>query len=186
MRTFFCIELEDDLKEKLDKVAQVLKQGTAAKVNWVKRENLHVTLKFLGEVNPESLEELRQAAEAASDSISPFKLILDRVGAFPSPARPRVIWIGSRVEPEEAHRLYDRLEENLNSLGFEPEGKRYIPHVTLGRVKERDRGRLKELATAIGNIDQFEFTAEASGITLMESKLTPRGPIYEPLFKITF
>jgi 2'-5' RNA ligase len=182
MRTFFCIELEDEIKEKLDGIASGLKRGTEARVNWVRRENLHVTLRFLGEVAPEQIEELQLAAEVASESIGSFELELDLLGAFPNRERPRVIWAGSSSPPPEILQLYEQLERGLHPLGFPSEGKPYTPHITLGRVKERNRAKLGRLAERLGDVEPFHFVAEAAALTLMESRLRPSGAIYTPIF----
>lgn len=184
MRAFFCIELDDPVKDGLNELIQALKREKAlqaARVSWVKRENLHVTVKFLGEIATEQLEELKLAAEAAWAGAGgkPFSLGLDRLGAFPSPARPRVIWAGSSAPPQEIIRLYEQLERELHSLGFPPEGKPYTPHVTLGRVKGGAGAGLSGVKLA-----PFHFVAEARGLTLMESRLDPAGAIYTPLFRL--
>jgi len=184
MRTFFCIELEDGIKEKLDGIASGLKRGSATRVSWVRRENLHVTLRFLGEVAPEQVEELQLAAEVAREGIEPFELELNLLGAFPNREQPRVIWAGSSSPPPEILQLYEQLERELHSLGFPSEGKPYTPHITLGRVKERNRAKLGRLGERLGKIEPFHFVAEASGLTLMESRLRPSGAIYTPLFRL--
>jgi len=188
MRAFFCIELEDELKAKLDGITRPLKRRSGARVSWVRRENLHITLKFLGEVAPERerVEELRLAAEVVSEGIGPFALELNLLGAFPSLERPRVIWVGCSAPPEELLRLHGRLERELEPLGFPPEGKPYTPHITLGRVKERDRGRVGRLGEALRRLEPFQFVARATGITLMESRLTPAGALYTPIFREEF
>jgi 2'-5' RNA ligase len=151
-------------------------------VSWVKRENLHVTVKFLGEIAEEQLEELKLVAQAAWAGMGgkPFSLGLDRLGAFPSPARPRVIWAGSSAPPQEIIKLYEQLERELEPLGFPPEGKPYTPHVTLGRVK----GGAGAGGLAGVRLPPFHFIAEARGLTLMESQLDPAGAIYRPLFRL--
>jgi len=183
MRAFFCIELEDEIKEGLDGITQSLRRRNDLRVSWVRRENLHITLKFLGEIAPEQVEELQLAAEVASEGIGPFELELDLLGAFPHPERPRVIWAGSSSPPEELLRLHERLERELAPLGFPPEGKPYTPHVTLGRVKERNRAKVERLGGELERVEPFHFVAEASSLTLMESRLTPSGAIYTPIFK---
>jgi len=186
MRTFFCIELEGGAKEKLVGMTQMLKRGIEARVSWVRPENLHVTLKFLGEVAPQQVEELQLAAEVASEGIGPFELELDLLGAFPNPERPRVIWAGSSSPPPEILRLYEGLERELESCGFPPEGRPYTPHVTLGRVKERNRAKLGRLGERLGRVEPFRFVTQARGLTLMESRLDPRGAIYTPIFREEF
>lgn len=182
MRAFFCIELAEGVKGGLDGLIQELKRDKlwrAARVSWVKRENLHVTLRFLGEVSPEQVEELHLAAEAAWEGCEPFPLELDLLGAFPRPERPRVIWAGCSAPPREIRELYARLERELQSLSFPPEGKPYTPHVTLGRVKDEVR-----TAGSLGRVEPFRFVTEASGLTLMESRLDPAGAIYTPIFQL--
>ncbi|MCR4404904.1 MAG: RNA 2',3'-cyclic phosphodiesterase [Candidatus Acetothermia bacterium] len=182
MRAFFCIELDEGVKAGLDAVIQTLKRDKlwrAARVSWVKRENLHVTVKFLGEVDPARVEELRLAAELASAGFRPFPLELDLLGAFPNPQRPRVIWAGCSSPPSQALKLYEQLERELAPLGFPPEGKAYTPHVTLGRVKDGVR-----TGGSLGKIEPFRFLAEARGLTLMESRLDPAGAIYTPIFRL--
>lgn len=189
MRTFFCIELEDGVKEGLEEIVQSLRRDEkwhATRVSWVRRENLHVTLRFLGEVAPAQIEELQLAAEVAGEGLSPLSLELDLLGAFPNRERPRVIWAGSSSPPPEILQLYEQLERELHPLGFPPEGKPYTPHVTLARVKERDRAKIRWLGERLERIEPFRLVAQARGLTLMESRLTPGGAIYTPIFRLEF
>jgi 2'-5' RNA ligase len=130
------------------------------------------------------IENLKAAAEEAKAQIQPFQWEIDELGCFPNLKRPRVIWAGSEKESEETYRLYKSLEQALIPLGFEPEEK-YIPHITLGRVKEGKRKQLEGLGALIFE-ERFSFSAEANAITLMESQLTPTGPIYKPIFRLDF
>jgi 2'-5' RNA ligase len=184
MRTFFCIELEDRIKEELDGITRRLKRGGEVRVSWVRPENLHITLKFLGQVDPERVEELQLAGEMACEGLEAFALELDQVGAFPNPGRPRIIWAGSSSPPEEIFQIYRRLERELGPLGFPPEGKPYTPHITLGRVKERNRAKAAQMGKRLEKVEPFRFVAAASGLTLMESRLDPAGAIYTPIFKV--
>lgn len=192
LRIFFCIELSDELKDKLFRITETLRTSGSPhlqahfKVGWVKKENLHVTLKFLGEIEPAKIEELKSAAEAALMGIAPFELRLDKLGAFPSLARPRVIWVGSTTPPQEIYTLHDSLESNLAKRGSELEEESYTPHVTLGRVKEHKKNAAEDLARKIQSIEKFSYIAKAGAITLMESVLTKSGPIYTPIFRLEF
>jgi len=184
MRAFFCIDLEDGVKDGLERLIQELKRDRlwrTARVSWVKRENLHITLKFLGEIAPEQLEELELAAAVVSEGFEPFTLEIDSLGAFPNVERPRVIWAGCSSPPREIGELFERLEGELEPLGFPPEGKPYTPHVTLGRVKTTVR-----TGGSLGEIEPFRFVTSARGVTLMESRLDPAGAIYTPLVKLDF
>lgn len=187
MRTFFCIELSDEVTSKLAKIIASFRNNTEAKVNWVDKENLHITMKFLGNIDPGKTETIKEKSKKAADSVSPFKMTLDKIGVFPNLRRLRVIWVGSREEPGEVHKLNRNLEGELKKIGFDPEGRKYIPHITLGRVKERDQSKVKPLADQVESYRIEEtIPAEADGLTLMESKLTPEGPIYTPVFKHSF
>jgi len=185
MRSFFCIELDEGLKARLDEITQLLRRQTVAHVSWVKKENLHITLKFLGEIETATVEEIKKVAEAASDGITPFELKLNKLGAFPDLRRPRVLWIGSTEAPEPILKLHAALEERLSRLGFEPEEKHYEPHITLGRIKEIQKSEIENLARQLREI-AFNYVAKAEGITLMESKLTPTGSSYTPVFQLKF
>jgi len=186
MRAFFCLELEPHLKEELDRIAQKLR-ALPVRATWVRRENLHVTLKFLGEIEEGLLSSLEDAARSAviSSGIGgKVEWELDRLGAFPSEQRPRVVWVGSSKEPEVLTRLAAKLEEALSPLGFEPEG-RFVTHITLGRVKGRDAG-VEPLVRFLQAFPPFRHLAQAEELTLMESRLTPQGAIYTPIFKVPF
>lgn len=187
MRTFFCIELSDEVTSKLSQIIDSFAHYTEARVNWVNARNLHITMKFLGDIDPEKVEKIKEKSKKVVGSLSPFKMTLDKVGVFPNLRNLRVIWVGASQEPEEIHKLNGNLEEELEKIGFEPETRKYIPHITLGRVKEKDQSKLKPLADQVESYKIEEpISAEAEGLTLMESKLTPEGPIYTPVFKHDF
>lgn len=187
MRAFFCFELEAELKRRLDEITQRLRR-VPVRANWVKAENLHVTLKFLGEIGEGMIPNLKGAAEEAlkaSGLDGALHWELDRLGAFPSVERPRVVWVGSSEEPEGLLRLAAALEDALQPLGFEPERGRFVIHITLGRVKERGPA-VEPLVEALRSYPSFCHRAQAEGITLMESRLTPQGAIYTPVFRLPF
>ncbi len=192
LRLFFCVELEEGLKARLDRITQRLKR-LPVRASWVRAENLHVTLKFLGEVDEALVPRLRAAAEAALSSAEiDGELVwrLDRLGAFPDAERPRVVWVGSTREPETLRRLVRALERALEPLGFmpEPEG-RFVTHVTLGRVKDRPPSPgLRALSRALKEAEAEGFAHEARvrALTLMRSELTPQGAIYTPVFRLPF
>jgi 2'-5' RNA ligase len=188
MRAFFCLELEPKLKEELDRITQKLRRGAPVKASWVRRENLHVTLKFLGEIEEELVPRLEAAAQEAlsrSEITGPVEWELDRLGAFPSVERPRVIWVGPAREPEPLGQLALRLQEALQPLGFEPERDRFVTHITLGRIKERGPS-VEPLTRALRSFQPFHHPARADGLTLMESLLTPQGATYTPVFRVPF
>ncbi len=151
-------------------------------VKWVEKENYHLTLKFLGEVQPALLLPLKERLTVVAESCPPFSLQLSTLGFFPNRNRPRIIWAGIRGEMDKAEFLGERIDAFLADLGFEPERRRSF-HLTLGRVRS-ERG-LSELQTRAASSSQsrevLEFRVEE--FYLMESKLSQRGPSYEILEK---
>lgn len=145
-------------------------------VRWVKPEGIHLTLKFYGEVMPERLDVIEEALRYAVAGARAIPLRLTQVGAFPTAARPRILWVGLEAPPA-LELLYDRLERGGIEIGFPPEGAPYSPHVTLGRVREGHR-------LPPGAIDRYETPNEgtaflAEELVLYESVLTSDGPRYQ-------
>ena len=187
MRAFFCLELESQLQQELGKITQALRK-VRVKVSWVKLENLHVTVRFLGEIPETLIPKLEAAGRDAllqSGIQKPIECELDEVGAFPSIDQPRVIWVGCSREPEEVGSLVAHLQEKLNLLGFAPEHEQFVTHITLGRVKEEGPSA-QTLTQALSSMQPFRYKSRASVLTLMASQLTPQGSIYRPIFRLPF
>jgi len=144
----------------------------------VERENIHMTMKFLGDVDERLLEEVKRAVSEVS--FGPFRMELVGVGAFPNLRRPRVIWAGVTSGAEETKRIYDDLESGLEGVGFRRERRRFNPHVTIARVRSgRNRDRLVE--EVLSHRDDVFGGFEVDRVRLKRSVLTPRGPIYSTL-----
>lgn len=163
---------------------------TESRVKWVKPDSLHITLKFLGEVGEDLLPEIQERLTRVCRDMGPFPLVAEGVGAFPKRRSPQVIWMGLSGETDRMARLAKDLEGALAPLGFEPEKRGFKPHITLGRMRRSRRGAppagQNELAEALLSLAAFKgpsFLAER--VTLMKSTLTPKGAIYEPVFKKT-
>lgn len=181
------MELESHVQQELDQLIQMLRR-VSVKASWVKRENLHVTMKFLGEIHDALVPHLETASREAVRASSISQAIeweLDRVGTFPSLERPRVVWVGSSKEPEALHKLALLLGEKLEAMGFAPERDRFVAHITLSRVKE-EGSATQALARALQSLKPFSYPARVDGLTLMESHLTPQGSIYRPIFRLPF
>ncbi len=187
MRAFFCLELEPQLREQISTITSRLKRCDA-RVNWVRAENLHITLKFLGDIADGLIPNLEAAAKEAirlAQIAGPVTCLFNQLGAFPNQNRPRVIWVGCKEEPPKLQLLAEKLEQALSHLGVDRERSPFVTHVTLGRVKEEGRG-VVSLLQAMQKIDSFEFDATLKHLTLMKSDLTPQGSIYAPLFELPF
>ncbi|MCS7197648.1 MAG: RNA 2',3'-cyclic phosphodiesterase [Candidatus Bipolaricaulota bacterium] len=178
MRLFYCCELPEAVQAELDRIARQFR-ALETRVTWVPAKNFHVTLKFLGEVAPTTLEALKAIGSQVAASVQRFELLFDTVGAFPNARRPRVLWIGTSQVPQALLVLHKRLEQALLTMGFEAEP-HFIPHVTVGRIKDERGTRLGELAQLFSRIEPFACRAPITHLTLMESQLSPGGAVYTP------
>lgn len=184
MRCFFCFELPDEVQRNMVEFYDSV--NNQAHVKWVERSNLHITLKFLGNVEKSSLPKIKTRAQAAIENQSSFQINIDKLGCFPHMGFPKIIWFGSSSAPREIHRLHDQLEEQLNKLGFSKENRDYVPHVTLGRTKDKNNDKIKGLGEKLQNITMEEsWKVTVNKLTLMESQLRSTGPIYSPVFHLS-
>lgn len=154
---------------------------TRTQVKWVEPANFHFTLRFLGEVPDEEVEEVAQAAEGTWGMRGPSRVALRGAGCFPNVRRPRVIWVGVSEGGERLQELHEALSERLQSaLGIEPEGRPFSPHLTIGRVKAPPADTA--LAQAIGQLSEAEAGAfPLDRFVLYQSVLRRSGPVYRVL-----
>jgi 2'-5' RNA ligase len=177
MRTFIAVELPENIKKKIEEVQAPLKR-TNTFVSWVKPGNIHVTLKFLGEVPEERIEEIFGATEKALEEAGRFTMSLKGMGGFPNLKRPRVIWIGTGSGGEELSFLAKRIEEETEKIGFPKEKRSFSPHFTIGRVKSPKN--IEQLAARVESSDFQTEEVEVAEVVVMKSQLTPAGAIYTP------
>jgi 2'-5' RNA ligase len=154
-------------------------RGVDAQVSWVKPSNVHLTLKFLGGVPSHKIGAVSQATERASSDTAVFEVEVAGAGCFPSPRSPRVLWVGLADVPEPLVNIYKKLEEELASLGFEREKRRFAPHLTIGRLRSPRNGA--ELAQKLIDIGFESEKFVARQIIVMRSQLKPTGSIYTPI-----
>jgi len=180
VRCFIAIELPDKVGAGLKDIQAQLKSGGQASVKWVDPYSIHLTLKFLGSVDAAKIAPITAAMEEAAQEIAPFSLKVEDLGAFPNLRRVQVVWVGVGGEVDKLAHLQQRLESNLAQLGFAPEKRRFTPHLTLARVRDRasldEREGLGELITGTKFEATRSFPVEA--ISLMKSQLTREGAIY--------
>ena len=176
MRIFIAVKLSSEIKLRLGEVQNKLKES-GADVKWVKPENIHLTLKFLGNVVESKLETLVKEAGEVARKFSPFKIKFSGLGTFPNLKNPRVIWVGIESKAKELLRLSREIEENLAKLEFPPEKREYKPHLTLGRVRSgQNKSRLIETISTL-NIQKIG-EMEVNKISIIKSELRREGPIY--------
>jgi 2'-5' RNA ligase len=184
VRTFIAIELDETIRIALADLQERLKAKVPRdSVRWVKSEGIHLTLKFLGNVPANRIEEVERVLTRSCAGFSAFSFSVGGLGCFPNPRRPRVVWVGVQEESETLKRLQKAIEEGMERLGFPPEGRRFHAHLTLGRTQRRassgDVRRLGQLVeeTNIGELGQME----ARAVSLMKSDLKPMGAVYTQL-----
>lgn len=185
MRTFIAIELPQAIRDSLAWLQGQLKIS-GADVKWVEPQNIHLTLKFLGEVDDKTLEKVTKILEEIAQEECAFYIRLSSLGAFPKINFPRVIWVGVDKGDTEAKKIACALEGRAAKIGFTKENRPFSSHITLGRVRSGiNRDKLTESLTNL--VDYFRKDTPESlvtKITLFKSTLTPKGPIYEPLKEI--
>ena len=179
MRLFYCFELPHAVRTELYEIVKPLRTADV-RVSWVRPENFHITVKFLGEVEPPLVEALTALGAQIAPKFPKSEIAFDTVGAFPTTQRPRVLWIGSQQPPQAIFDLHASVERELTKMGFEAE-RHFAPHVTVGRVKDEHTARLGQFAQIIARIKSFVCRAQITHLTLMESQLSPSGAIYTPL-----
>ena len=184
IRSFIAIDLWEQTRRQIEAFIQELRKSDA-QVGWVRVEGIHLTLKFLGNVSPGSIEEIKSELARVASQTGPIRIEPAGCGAFPAIKSPRVIWIGLRGQIGPLSELARQVETALVPLGFKPEDRPFKPHLTVGRVRGRQRLQaLQEILLA-----HRDFTAEpfdASQVVLYKSELRPDGARYSPLFKAPF
>jgi 2'-5' RNA ligase len=184
IRTFIAIELDETINAALTDLQEQLKTKVPRdSVRWVRPEGIHLTLKFLGDVPVNRIEEIEQALTRACAGFPVFSLSVEGLGCFPNPRRPRVVWVGVQEESGTLKRLQKAVEDGMAKLGFAPEGRKFHAHLTLGRTQRRassgDVRRLGQLVedTKIGELGRME----ARAVSLIKSDLRPTGAVYTQL-----
>jgi 2'-5' RNA ligase len=174
MRCFVAIGTCEEVRRRLLSVQQRL----SPLLNWkpVEFENMHLTLKFLGEVEDTRSGEILSALRSACSSFSRFEISVKGIGAFPGPSYVRVLWAGISEGAEKVVSISKAIDSELAKLGF-PRERDFVPHVTIGRVKFVPRR--KELMEMMESLKGEEFgRSEVESVELMKSVLTPKGPLY--------
>ncbi len=180
MRLFVAVPFPAGVKNELGKLIDNW-QREKDKVGWVKKENLHLTLKFLGETPVEKLEALKTNLSSNLKTPSAFTLSLSGAGAFPNLNRARVIWIGVSEGKEKLAELAQKVEEATRPLGFPAEEREFSAHLTVGRVKNN---RLSERLLTKVRACTFEVKGIiVSEVVLYQSELAPGGSSYTPLVR---
>ncbi len=182
IRTFIAIEIPASIRQAIAGLQSDLKQF-AAQISWVRPENIHITLQFLGNIRQSRVPEIGDALREAVKDYHHFTISIKGTGAFPNTRRPRVLWIGARSEGEYISELARTVRFAMSRLGFPEEKQSFKAHLTIGRVKGM-RGIDAVMAAFRSRQDFFAGSFEADKIVFMQSQLLPTGAKYTHLRKI--
>lgn len=179
IRSFLAIELPKEIIGKLSEIQDNLKPSVS-QVKWVRPESVHLTLKFFGNIEEKTVDEISQVLKKVAAKISAFVIDVKDIGVFPNILRPRVIWVGVESSGRTLDILYKETEVSLKKIGFEPEQREFRAHLTLGRVKSlKDKRQLTEQIENLKGYEVGSFRVE--NLFLFKSDLRPTGAIYTKL-----
>ena len=186
IRAFIAIDLSPEILKRLDNVnAELQKRLSGVPVRWVPVKNIHLTLKFLGDVSVANLDMLMEMLRTCAAQHHPFEISVGDLGAFPSARRPRVVWVGVTAPPDLAA-LHASIDTETARLGYAREDRPFSPHLTLGRVARnanfRDSQAISEVLYAykVG----FLGATRVESVVLYRSDLNPGGAVYTQLYAV--
>jgi len=181
IRSFIAFDINNETVLKRLSEVQGMLINTGANLKLVNPQNIHVTMRFLGNISTPMVDSIHE--EMKKVSFAPFNIELRGLGAFPSLRYARVVWAGIRKGADELRNVFDQLEPRLRKLGFKPDAKGFSPHLTIARVRT---GRNKaELIRCVEDLADHELgIIKADYLRLKKSVLTPKGPIYTTLREV--
>jgi 2'-5' RNA ligase len=182
MRLFIAVEIDDRARRIAEATAEALRRaiGPAPNIRWVPPENMHLTVRFIGQVDDSRASVLVDALILPLE-IAPFDLELAGCGVFPPSGAPRVIWIGLTSGLPNLAAMHDEFDRRLAPFGFEPEHRPFSPHLTLGRIKDAPKGMRGAVQQAIRDVTAAATRCHITRATVFQSHLSPRGPRYEAI-----
>jgi 2'-5' RNA ligase len=179
IRSFLAIELPKEIIGRLSEIQDNLKPS-GSQVKWVKPESIHLTLKFFGNIEDKTVDDISQVVKKVTAEIDAFDLGIKGIGVFPNMLRPRVIWVGVESSGRTLDILYKETKVSLKKIGFEPEQREFRAHLTLGRVKSlKDKRQLTEQIEKLKGCEVGSFRVE--NLLLFKSDLRPTGAVYTKL-----
>lgn len=184
-RLFIAIELPDNALNEIGGLIAQVDPSIADNVRWTPRNNTHITLKFIGDTDPERFIEIRNGLIEVSNTSAPLKLTLANTGVFPSPYAPKILWVGLSGETRRLTQLQARVEGAMSRIKITKEDRKFTPHITTGRVH---RNISTKSAGDIGfgwqriNKPEIRTQINVNEISLFRSHLDDDSPRYEKLF----
>ena len=179
MRTFVAIEIDESVRERIITLQDAMRKS-APRLRWSDPRRIHLTLKFLGEVDEARIDLIRGQLDRIAASTAPFTIAIRGTGIFPPSGPPRVVWIGVKDAAGALARCRDAVEAGIAPLGFPTEDRPYRPHLTLARCQDPRAARdLPKIVSVQRDFDAGELLVR--NVVLFKSTLTRQGPIYEPV-----
>jgi len=186
IRSFIAIDLPIQLLEQIIQLQKELIPATRDFVRWTRPENIHLTLKFLGDVDKEKLLQAKRLLDEIKFDHTPFILCMEGYGVFPNKKQPRIIWVGFE-ESQSILVLVSQINTKLQTLGIEPEIRPYKPHLTIGRVRQISNAyQNKVLDESLSSAKRIVNSFSVTEFKIYKSMLTPDGPKYTQLFGFKF
>ena len=186
IRAFLAVQLPDDVTAALGHLADQIARAGVGGLRPIRPENMHLTLKFFGNVNARQVEAIVDTVTHTAKTIRPFTLRLGNVGAYPNNRSPRVLWVGLDGDVAPLQDTHRRIETALEQIGIKPDSREFRPHLTVARI--RDRATHADRRRAAEALFSAEFRSGLSvpvdRVTLMRSVLLPEGPQYTSLAEI--
>jgi 2'-5' RNA ligase len=187
IRAFIAIELPEALKAEIARLQEQLKVKGRVPARWVNPGNIHLTLKFLGDIDGDAVDDILHAMDGAASNAQSFRLSVKGLGVFPNPQRPRIIWVGLAGSVEKLKNLQRGIDIALDRLGFPGEKRSFSPHLTIARIQDRatpaERQAIGQLVESSVFTTRADFNADT--VYLIKSQLTREGPIYSRLGSVS-
>lgn len=188
IRAFIAVEIDEPLRAELDKLqARLQSRIGGSALRWTKPEQIHLTLKFLGDVRAGTIGDLEAALRRACAGLAPFTMALEGLGCFPSPKKPSVVWVGISRGAEQIKELFARVERETRGFSERREDHDFHPHLTIGRVRKASFAELRRIGELIqsaqcGTLGEISVTA----VHLMKSEFSPGGAEHTRLAAVAF
>lgn len=181
IRIFIAVNIPESIRNEVFNLQKILRDNNGD-IKWVRPESMHITLKFLGNVQEDRIDDIGICIKDAVKQVSPFNVLIKGTGAFPNDRRPRVLWVGIKNEEKILSVLAERIDRSLGKLDFKMEGRKFSAHLTLGRVRS-----LKNINKIIRIMHTEGFNSSAftvHEVIIVKSELKPDGAVYTILKRI--